>query len=215
MTEPKSAIYVIRNRVTGRIYVGSAMNATRRFIEHRRDLKAGNHANAKLQSSWCKHGAEAFEFQVIEIVEDPARLLAREQHWIDTMEAVGKGYNLNPTAGSNLGLKMSNASRQRMSEAAKGKPKSPEHVEKVRQALKGRTMTDEQRMKMRLAKLGKKRAPHSEETRRKMSEAAKGRTFSVETRQKMAAAQLGRKHTPETIERMKAAKAALRQEKLI
>ena len=34
------------------VYVGSSLNLNRRFTEHKRDLKAGNHKNSRLQNLW-------------------------------------------------------------------------------------------------------------------------------------------------------------------
>ena len=59
-------------------------------------------------------------------------------------------------------------------------------------------MTDEQRQKMRDAKLGKKRGPHSAETKARMSAAAKGKKKSPEHIAASAAARTGLKQSPET-----------------
>ena len=119
---PKSGIYAIKNKVNGKAYVGSAVDLKRRRIDHTKRLKAGHHENNKLQRAWLKYGEEAFDFTVIEALEDLSKLIEREQAWIDKMKAAGRnsGYNIRPIAGSSLGVRPSIKSRKKMSESSKG-----------------------------------------------------------------------------------------------
>lgn len=206
--DTRSGIYQIRHVASGKVYVGSAVHFHRRMGLHRRELRNGTHHSAKLQRAWDKHGEGAFVFEVLEAVEDVSLLLAREQVWLDALQACRRGYNVAPTAGSLLGHRLSAASRARMSAAQSGVPKTPEHVAKVRAALLGRTMTEDQRQKMRDAKLGSKRGPHSDEHRAKIAAAHRGRTFSPEHRAKLAVAKQGRTLSAETRARMSAAQKA-------
>jgi len=190
-----SAIYQIRHIASGKVYVGSAVSYISRIEAHKRMLCGRYHVNVKLQRAWDKYGEGEFAFEVLELVHDVNDLLACEQKWIDCKNAILTGYNLSPTAGSLLGFKHADESRKKMSESRKGKPKSAQTIEKSRQALIGRKMTQEQCQKMREAKLGKKRSPHSEETKAKMSAAAAGRQFSDEHRLKLSLAKTGKPWT--------------------
>ncbi len=203
-----SAIYQIRHLQSGKLYVGSAVNFRLRVGLHKRRLRRGLHHSAKLQRAWDKYGETAFVFEVLELVPDVQQLTAREQAWIDRLDAVQSGYNVAPAAGSLLGFRHTTETRARMAQAHTGKPKSPEHVAKVKEALTGRSMTAEQREKMRAAKLGKKREPHSAATRAKMSASRTGAQFSSEHRAKLAAAKIGRKLSPETRAKMSASHKA-------
>ena len=183
---------------TGKFYVGSAASLSRRWIEHKRDLKRGTHGNAHLQASWNKHGAEAFNITVLELVDDKALLLEREQYWIDTLDAVNCGYNILQVAGSRLGTEHSEETKRKQSEAHKGRkhgPMSQEQKDYYSKLYKGKTLSVETIQKMTASRIGSKR---SEETKRRMSEAAKGKTFSEETRAKMAQAKIGKKDSEET-----------------
>jgi group I intron endonuclease len=186
-------IYQIRHAQTERVYVGSAVILEKRFGQHRRSLRAGKHHSAKLQHAWDKYGAEAFSFLVIEFVDDPERLIEREQHWLDRTQASTTGFNISPSAGSLLGHKHTSDTKRRMSESATGHIKSPEHRLNLSLANSGKKMSDEACQKMRAAKLGKKRKLHSPETKVKMSASAMGRTFSIETRERMSAAAKARR----------------------
>jgi hypothetical protein len=50
-------------------------------------LRMGNHMNKALQKAWNAHGADAFRFEILEVVEDDnAKLIGlllkdREAHW--------------------------------------------------------------------------------------------------------------------------------------
>jgi hypothetical protein len=82
----------------------------------------------------------------------------------------------------NKGKKQSEEHKRKIGLALKGKPKSPESIEKMRASLKGRvgtfigkTHSEETKQKIREFNLGKKLPPLSEETKRKISEALKGK----------------------------------------
>ena len=70
----------------------------------------------------------------------------------------------------------------------KGKHRSEETKNKMREALKGRQFSEETRKKMREALKGRH---HSEETKNKMREKAKGRLHTEETKKKIGEANKG------------------------
>jgi len=119
------------------------------------------------------------------------------------------------------GLKHSEETKLKMSKAAKGKPKSPEHIAKIaklrlgkvpwNKGLKTGPLPEEVKLKLSKAQKGK---PHkrgwklSEEVRSKMSLARKGHLVSEETKKRISEAQKGkevplerRKRISETIKR--------------
>lgn len=99
----KSGVYIIKNTVTEKLYVGSTNNFSVRWKRHICDLNKQTHTGIKLQRAWNKYGSLAFEFCVIEYVDNLASLMEREQHWLNTLKSVELGYNTLPTAGSNRG----------------------------------------------------------------------------------------------------------------
>jgi hypothetical protein len=87
-----------------------------------------------------------------------------------------------------------------------GKTHSEEAKNKIREANLGNQITDEQRKKIKISKLGKTRAPFSEEWRAKLSASSKGENnsrygveVSEETRKKIGDAARGRKQDPAVV----------------
>ena len=78
----KSGIYKIINTSNGRIYVGKAKVLRQRFYEHRRKLQADRHGNKFLQNDFNKCGTEAFEYHILEVIEEHAARNTAEEKWI-------------------------------------------------------------------------------------------------------------------------------------
>jgi group I intron endonuclease len=167
-----SAIYAIVNQVTRDMYVGSAVAVNRRWNAHRCNLRAGKHHCKHLQNAHRKYGESAFDWEIVEFVEDKNSLLAREQFWIDFFQPV---YNKRAIANSCLGVKRSEESRLRMSLAQLGRKQSPETRAKRSAALAGKPRSAEVRAKISAAHVGIR---PSAESRAKMSESAKRRKRS-------------------------------------
>lgn len=224
----QSGVYVIKNTVNNKIYIGSAVNITKRFLRHKQDLTLGIHSNTYLQRAWNKYGESGFTFKV-HLRCDKDKLISNEQIIIDaSIKRLGRNnvYNICEIAGSTLGRKptvetlkkMSESSkgrrhteeaRMKMSKAKKGKKLSLEHRSRLSESHKGYKLPEEQKRKISVANkrfyvknsshmLGSKQ---SEDTRKKRSESLK--KYYVSNSGWM----LGRKHSAET--KMKIRKAQL------
>jgi len=187
-------IYLIRNTITRRVYVGSAKHIRKRWYVHHCELSKGTSKCRKLQKSWDKYGSAAHSFEIIEVVQDQHTLIEREQFWIDSLNACRTGLNIRVRAESQLGAKRSAASRKRMSIAARNRDPSTFHRgPNGRPAWnRGKKTPPETRAKISAIQLGKKRKPHSEETKKKMSIAAKLRGVPQSVIEKAHAASRGR-----------------------
>lgn len=100
-----SGIYVIKNLINNKVYIGSSKNLTRRKNRHFLELKKQIHHNNYLQNSYNKYGKTAFVFHIleyVEYVEDVKDLINCKQWWIDMCNPE---YNICKTAGSFFGLK--------------------------------------------------------------------------------------------------------------
>lgn len=89
-----SGLYVIRNKLNDRLYIGSAKNLYARRAVHFCELRKGMHHNHRLQHSWNKHGPDSFTFEVLALVPEPA-LRDEEQRLLDTLTPC---YNLSTSA---------------------------------------------------------------------------------------------------------------------
>jgi group I intron endonuclease len=164
-----SAIYAIVNQTTRDMYVGSAVNVSRRWSRHAHDLRKGEHACKHLQNAFNKYGATAFDFEIIQFVEVKENLIPKEQFWIDFFQPA---YNKRKIADSCLGLKRSFEAKEKMRQAQLGRKQSPETIAKRSSALKGIPRSEETRAKISKSHIGIR--PNAE-TRMKMSESAKRR----------------------------------------
>jgi group I intron endonuclease len=203
----KTGIYQIKNTVTGKIYIGSAVDIDKRWREHIRTLSNNKHHSVTLQRSYNKHNTSDFIFEVIEEC-DRSVLIEREQYWIDELNSYKNGYNCSPTAGSPLGVKRSDELKQKLSElhiglqAGKnhpmwGRKHSEESKRKMSESLKGKKQNPEVAKKRNENNRGKKR---SEKFRKNLSEKMKGRPspmkgkkFSEEHKKKLSEAAKNRK----------------------
>lgn len=76
-------VYCIRNPENGRIYVGATTKPIiARWNKHREELYSGSHSNTLLLSDWQSYGETAFVFEVLEVVDDPDSVFAREGYWL-------------------------------------------------------------------------------------------------------------------------------------
>ena len=149
------AVYVIRNTVNGKVYVGSSANVKERFRTHRKQLRGNRHPNAHLQSAWQAYGEPSFIFEIVENVSDYSTLIQREQAWMDSLGSTipATGYNMRPFADSSRGKKATPEQRAKLSAARKGNQyslgtkQSQETIDKRRAKLIGKRWTLSQETK--------------------------------------------------------------------
>jgi group I intron endonuclease len=153
-TNNKFSIYMIRNKVNGKVYIGQTVrNISRRFSEHMKK-PINNHLN----NAYNKYGKENFEFIVLETCDTLEELNKKEKYYIELYDSMNrdKGYNL--TSGGDK-TKVSDETRKKIGESHKGRKQSEEWINKR-------------------IKRGKEHhgygVPKTEEYKKKLSEATKG-----------------------------------------
>jgi len=67
--QKKSGIYIIKNILNNKIYIGSTTNLRRRFWEHFGCLRKNKHTNSRLQRAFNKHTEAYFTFKIIIVCE--------------------------------------------------------------------------------------------------------------------------------------------------
>ena len=145
-----SGIYKIQSTVNSeRVYIGSAVNISRRWILHLFDLRHNKHHSPKLQNHFNKYGESDLVFIIVEPCL-PEFLIGREQFYIDTLNPF---FNIVKTAGSILGYKHSVQTIKKMKENLNStvfKPGSSGGL--------GRTHSEKQKQMSRERLLGKKQS---------------------------------------------------------
>lgn len=112
----KSGIYLIRCKVSKKVYVGQSKDVKRRWKYHLYDFKRGKHGNAYLKYAFDKYGRENFEVEVLEFCEIE-KLDEREKYYFDFYKST------NPEFGFNI------LSEPKFSKAIKAKWEDPEYKE--------------------------------------------------------------------------------------
>jgi group I intron endonuclease len=83
MTEASySGVYIIKNSINNRVYVGSSGNIKKRWSDHKRDLMAEKHHSQSLQADWEEYGSESFVFEVLERIEGLDERILAEKNYI-------------------------------------------------------------------------------------------------------------------------------------
>lgn len=125
-----SGIYKILNKINSKFYIGSAIDFTLRWAQHKYLLRLNEHDSSLLQNAWNKYGEENFEFIILErcSIEDT---LKREQHWLDETKCYDReiGYNFRKNAHSNLGAKWTQEHKDKISKSKKGRIPSQNEID--------------------------------------------------------------------------------------
>lgn len=206
----KNVIYKISNTINGRIYIGSAIDFNIRKRGHKSQLLNNKHHSKILQNFVNKYGFDRLIFEVVEYVDCKENLLNREQYFLDTLKPF---FNIYKIAGSRLGKKHTEATKQKVSLSKKNP--SQELRDRLSLASKGKKMTEQIKQKLRDINLGKKM---SEDSKLKMSLIAKGNKHSLGTRcsdekkLKISIANKGRKKSDETIAKLRISKKNISDE---
>lgn len=174
------AIYVIRNTLNNKCYVGESVDLPSRLRAHR------SYGKLLIGKAIKKYGPENFDVKVTYYpAADKADLLKIEEELIAKLGTLSPlGYNQIPStklSSQEWRVKRGLTKKPRV-------PKTEEHQRKITEALTGRV-----------------NGPLSEEHKRRISEKNKGRKPSKEEIEKMRQALLGSKRTEESKKRMSAA----------
>ena len=78
-------VYLIKNLVNKKFYIGSTKNFNVRKLRHIQTLKNNYHHNVHLQRSFNKHGLKNFVFEILEECTEEV-LFEKEQYWINKLK---------------------------------------------------------------------------------------------------------------------------------
>ena len=207
-----SAIYKIQSvAFPEKEYIGSSVDIKKRWRDHLRDLKLSKHQNPKIQRHYDKYGKDDFVFIIIEPCF-PEFLIIREQYYIDTLNPY---FNIRRVADSNLGMKLSEETKKRMSEIhlARNYIPTQETRDKISKANKGKTAWNKGVPLGYIPKCAFKKGNPSWNKGTAKPKIPWDGIITEETRRKISESNIGKhsasreKHTPETIAKMRIAHA--------
>lgn len=97
-------VYMIKNKINNKIYIGESTDITKRWMLHMEELKKHTHKNYKLQMEYVKYGLNAFEFTILLLIDDrvdkitaKALCLIFEDKYIKRYDSIDNGYNIERT----------------------------------------------------------------------------------------------------------------------
>jgi group I intron endonuclease len=201
-TGDEGVIYCVTNTKNGKRYIGQALSyeldgrrrgSNKRWIEHLSDARSGKLCCPYLENAINLYGPKLFEIMDI-FVGDLVELDYYEQHFIAEYDTLAPdGYNL--TTGGGNGRRASEATRRLMSMSRTGKTHRPETKQKISQALKGKKKTAIHNKHNSESHIGLVRTP---EAREKTSINCKGKNMKPENADILneALGNLGMKHLP-------------------
>jgi group I intron endonuclease len=161
-----TGIYLIRNKINGKTYIGQSLNIQRRFWDHR---CVSHETNVHLRHSLKKYGKENFEYIVLEECS-PEMLDDREIYYIEKYKP-----EYNVTKGGQgrkkrLPEEVKDVLRRKAKE--QWERKSPQEKESIIRnnltniAQVGHPVSEETREKLRKANLGKRQSKETIEKRK-------------------------------------------------
>lgn len=198
MKNSLGVVYSITNIKTNKIYIGQTINFKRRKSEHIYNLKNNKHRNHYLQEDFNIFGEASFIFKI------EAENLNRDQRLeIETKLIQFHGgiesfqvYNFQDNINENIEMK------NLVSKNQKGKVIKTSSIEKMREKLKGRTLSDSHKQNIRKSCkrfIGDINPAKRPEVRKKISEAVSGKNngfygkhHSQEAKDKIRQSRLGK-----------------------
>lgn len=213
-----SGIYLIRNKINDKIYIGQSLDINNRLYKHKYHLKNNTHTNSYLQSSFKKYGEKNFEFKKLFELDNELEDVQFVQFLLDELEILAikelktliqeNGFNIQYGGNSgrhneetkkklrdiNLGKVHSEESKKKMSESRKG----------MIAWNKGKKMNFDTSRNVKISKALKGKEKTLEH-KLKLSESKIGKSLSDETKEKISSANkgeknhfFGKKHSDET-----------------
>ncbi|OUQ14271.1 hypothetical protein B5E87_03670 [Massilimicrobiota sp. An142] len=110
-------IYMIKNRINSKKYIGQSINIEKRWKDHIK-MSHTNIRNNHLYNALKKYGIENFDFSVLEeCTKDELNI--REKYWINYYQTVDRNKGYNATSGGDSHYYLRDESKQKISQTRK------------------------------------------------------------------------------------------------
>lgn len=128
----KCGIYLIKNLINGKVYIGKSINIARRLRSHKSSLtiRKSKEENSHFIASWHKYGENNFSYIVLEECSIES-LKERELHWIKMYNSTDSNIGYNKRLDSEGGMIPHIETRKKLSEAQKKRFFDPKEREKL------------------------------------------------------------------------------------
>lgn len=149
-------VYLIRNQINGKLYVGQTTTSLRRRFQSHVDHASRSERCSKsaIEQAFLKYGRHRFTIVVLEACETMDALNAAEKHWIEHLHTKApRGYNIREGGGA----------RGRHAESTRAKlrrPCRPETRARLSALAQGRAVTDAQLDALRRGRETNRPHPH-------------------------------------------------------
>lgn len=192
-------VYVVKNLVNGKYYIGESLNIRNRIYQHKKGVAQLLHKAIK------KYGIENFDIYV-EYLKDFGKndLIELEECLIMKYDSLApNGYNICLKGSNCSGIKQSDESKLKRSKSLTGIKRSREEIKRSSESRKGTKRTPKQIENISNSHKGIVYGPCSEERKRKISESLKLRYKNTEHPFQ------GKKHTEEFKKNLSAKKTGI------
>jgi len=149
----KTGVYLWIHLESGKKYVGSSIDLSKRFISYYTSSYLARPGNSYIYNALINYKYSAFSLSILEYLditnlsknEAQKLLIEREQYYINTLNPE---YNILKIAGSSYGYKHSEESLELIRTALKGRSFTEIHLDKLSKAKKGIPLCEDHKLKL-------------------------------------------------------------------
>ncbi len=129
----RSGIYIIRNLINGKVYIGKAKCIYKRMKQHITQLNTkSKDENAHMINAWHKYGKQSFAYTVLEYLElDPILIAQKELFYQRQYNVTDSTVGYNKRIDSETGMITSDETRKKLSAALVRRYQDPANRKKV------------------------------------------------------------------------------------
>lgn len=127
-----NGIYIIKNTIDSRVYIGECKNFYKRYGRHKSNLLNNKHCNIKLQNFVNTYGIDTLIFDILEVVDE--NRIDREIEYIKQYDSINSGFNI--ILDSRTMAHINNTMRKEGTSKLKGIKRDPEFCKKVSDGIK-------------------------------------------------------------------------------